>query len=699
MKKSILAGTAALFILAGLFPPWLTVSYQGHTYASACRFILSPLSDPREGVRLDAARLLIEWACILAGGTTAWIIFVLPGGWRTRPPRIVLTDDERKDVPPPVTPVTSGVQTAAPQAITPETVMRVTIPVTAETELRKRVADYVSTEFRQSEPQYRERAGKFIFGRIRFAAQYHIAEHQTLDRFDDSDYMQKAAAQFKELSRQAISRNSRPLRIVQVNDEPFVLEMFDLVIRGWFKDANVLSFSNGAAALEELSQTDPDLLITDDKMPVMDGNELCERLLDRNVTYPIIVNSAWGPTEQWVRELANRGLNVTFLPMPSSMASLRDLVEVSLKIPRDTVEKPVGIDAGTIVGCVAVAAEAGPPVVASSGPSKHFWQLTPKILNWVSGGLLASSVITIAMVLQGGNINEKAVEKLTELIGRILIVAGIFAWMARKRGKGYALLTFSVFCSCGVAIFAYYFHVGRETAKERDKQWAENSLGFYTNAKAFVQNGGTGSVPEIKLIGDPGYDAISQFMKELVSGMGGMFGRMNDEIDALGKRDVFDYSVLGSKEVLQEEVKKRTDSLKALEKYRNGLVPIIEECKSKVGTPGLTEEQRLGILQGIESSLQSLAPKYDNVLNARATREKADRDFLQFMIAAFDDYELKGGKILFGNDANSAKYKELGKGVTDAANEMEALVKKFLSDAEAGKTKIREIGDGGGTKR
>ena len=130
------------------------------------------------------------------------------------------------------------------------------------------------------------------------------------------------------------SGKTRPLRIVQVNDESFVSEAFAVMIRHWFPDATVISFDNGVAALEELSRTDPDLLITDDKMPRMSGGELCQRLLERRAGYPIIVNSPWAPTEQWVDELAGRGLNVCFLAMPCELESLQKAFGVAgLKIP------------------------------------------------------------------------------------------------------------------------------------------------------------------------------------------------------------------------------------------------------------------------------------------------------------------------------------------------------------------------------
>ena len=52
-------------------------------------------------------------------------------------------------------------------------------------------------------------------------------------------------------------RKSRRLRIVMVNDEQGVLESFSIIIRGCFKGVALLTFANGAAALEELSKPNP----------------------------------------------------------------------------------------------------------------------------------------------------------------------------------------------------------------------------------------------------------------------------------------------------------------------------------------------------------------------------------------------------------------------------------------------------------
>jgi mannitol/fructose-specific phosphotransferase system IIA component (Ntr-type)/CheY-like chemotaxis protein len=140
-------------------------------------------------------------------------------------------------------------------------------------------------------------------------------------------------------------RKAHPLRIVIVNDEEGPLRSFEIIIRHRFKHVTILCFGNGAEALQELMQTDPDLLITDDIMPGMGGQELCQRLFDRQITYPIILHSSWGESaEQWVREFANRGNRISFLAVPFGVEDLSKAVEAALKIPRDiAASHPVSI--------------------------------------------------------------------------------------------------------------------------------------------------------------------------------------------------------------------------------------------------------------------------------------------------------------------------------------------------------------------
>jgi DNA-binding NtrC family response regulator len=124
------------------------------------------------------------------------------------------------------------------------------------------------------------------------------------------------------LTKREPPRKSRPPRIVVVDDADGCLKMFKILIRDWFKDVTLLLFSNSSEAWQELLRTDPDLLLTRDRMPWLAGEEIVRRLVDKKVTYPIIVGGGWPPTEEWVREYTAKYPNITYLRYPFTVEQL-----------------------------------------------------------------------------------------------------------------------------------------------------------------------------------------------------------------------------------------------------------------------------------------------------------------------------------------------------------------------------------------
>ena len=129
-------------------------------------------------------------------------------------------------------------------------------------------------------------------------------------------------------------RKTHPPRIVILDDAEGSKYLCKLLLKDWFKEVTVKEFENGDDAWNELSQTDPDLLIT--RLPVS-GRELLPLLAERNVKYPILVTSSFFG-EKEVRQAVDPNLNVTYLPLPYTVKQFYRELLVHLG-PSDNAQK------------------------------------------------------------------------------------------------------------------------------------------------------------------------------------------------------------------------------------------------------------------------------------------------------------------------------------------------------------------------
>lgn len=75
------------------------------------------------------------------------------------------------------------------------------------------------------------------------------------------------------------------LKILVVDDEALVLEGMQMLITNITKDVRIETSSNGMEAFSKIEVFEPDILITDIRMPWMDGLRLCEQVVNK---YPHI---------------------------------------------------------------------------------------------------------------------------------------------------------------------------------------------------------------------------------------------------------------------------------------------------------------------------------------------------------------------------------------------------------------------------
>ena len=69
--------------------------------------------------------------------------------------------------------------------------------------------------------------------------------------------------------------NSLVIRLLVVDDDPTIREMLEMLLDS--EGYQVATASNGADALDVLSDIHPDVILLDMKMPVMDGWEFMDR--------------------------------------------------------------------------------------------------------------------------------------------------------------------------------------------------------------------------------------------------------------------------------------------------------------------------------------------------------------------------------------------------------------------------------------
>jgi len=138
------------------------------------------------------------------------------------------------------------------------------------------------------------------------------------------------------LSRRGAARGAgldRP-RILVVDDEEAVRAM--LVKTLTMADYDVDTAEDGAAALDRLRATDYDLLITDLKMPGMDGLSVIRQARRQSTTLPIVIITGYS-TEASAIEAINLGVS-GYLTKPFRLPRILSVTARALGEPTPTVE-------------------------------------------------------------------------------------------------------------------------------------------------------------------------------------------------------------------------------------------------------------------------------------------------------------------------------------------------------------------------
>ncbi len=113
---------------------------------------------------------------------------------------------------------------------------------------------------------------------------------------------------------------SQNVQVLIVDDNPMIR---DLMCRGMESHCAVISSSDGADALLKSIDNPPDLIISDFRMPGLDGRQLFEKLRSRENTrnIPFVFVASRGDIEEKLRPAVGGGVE-DFIPKPFFVADL-----------------------------------------------------------------------------------------------------------------------------------------------------------------------------------------------------------------------------------------------------------------------------------------------------------------------------------------------------------------------------------------
>jgi len=125
-------------------------------------------------------------------------------------------------------------------------------------------------------------------------------------------------------------------KVLVVDDDPVVGKSFDRVLAG--KGYSVISVHDAAEALERMRQAEYDLVVTDIKMPGMDGLELAETLHARRPWTPVLIVTGYGTESDEARAKA-AGVSA-FLHKPLSPETIEGSTEAALHAAPEVAAAP-----------------------------------------------------------------------------------------------------------------------------------------------------------------------------------------------------------------------------------------------------------------------------------------------------------------------------------------------------------------------
>jgi two-component system, sensor histidine kinase and response regulator len=136
-----------------------------------------------------------------------------------------------------------------------------------------------------------------------------------------------------------------PIRILLVDDDPALLDALSEALSLRFEAIQVDMCDSGPSALESVSSNYYDSIITDIKMPGMDGFDLLANIREVQAEVPVLLITGHGQTDLAIRALRAGAFDLILKPLDRDYvaAALRRAVEVR-RLRRDVADKQAKLE-------------------------------------------------------------------------------------------------------------------------------------------------------------------------------------------------------------------------------------------------------------------------------------------------------------------------------------------------------------------
>lgn len=91
------------------------------------------------------------------------------------------------------------------------------------------------------------------------------------------------------------------IKLLLVEDDVVTMSIYKRILGSLF--SNILIATNGEEGFNLFQQETPDLILTDIKMPVMNGLDMINKIREENKTVRIIIMSAYGESRYFINAI------------------------------------------------------------------------------------------------------------------------------------------------------------------------------------------------------------------------------------------------------------------------------------------------------------------------------------------------------------------------------------------------------------